>query len=124
MIVVDSSVMVDVLLGTLDTEPITNVDLAAPHLLDAEVANAFRRQAIRDLSLARKTSAALSLLADLTITRYGHADLIARAWHLRNNLTIYDGLYVALAESLGVPLVTRDQRIARCPGLTATIEVI
>jgi predicted nucleic acid-binding protein len=39
--------------------------------------------------------------------------LLARAWELRSNFTIYDGLYVALGEALGAALVTLDGRLAR-----------
>jgi len=41
-------------------------------------------------------------------------------WH--HNLTVYDGLYVALAEALGAPLVTRDVRLAR--SARHTIDVV
>lgn len=46
------------------------------------------------------------------MTRYPHAPLLGRIWALRENVTAYDAAYVALAEALGVPLVTRDARLA------------
>jgi hypothetical protein len=49
---------------------------------------------------------------------------LPRIWELRNNLTAYDAVYVALAEALHAPLVTRDRRIAGAPGLRTGIEVI
>lgn len=54
-------------------------------------------------------------LAERSVThRHLHAGpLAARAWQLIDNLTFYDALYVALAESLGASLVTSDQRLAR-----------
>jgi predicted nucleic acid-binding protein len=45
-------------------------------------------------------------------------------WALRNNITAYDAGYVALAESLGVPLVTRDRRLFNSSGHAARIEYI
>lgn len=45
-------------------------------------------------------------------------------WALRQNITAYDAGYVALAESLGVPLLTRDWRLAHSSGHAATIEYI
>jgi len=39
-------------------------------------------------------------------------------------VTAYDGAYVALAEELGLPLITRDGRLARSSGHSARIEFI
>ena len=39
-----------------------------------------------------------------------------RSRQLRDNVTVYDGWYVALAESLAVELITLDRRLARAPG--------
>jgi predicted nucleic acid-binding protein len=33
-------------------------------------------------------------------------------------------MYVALAEWLGVPLITTDARLAAAPGIKATVEVV
>ncbi|MEJ7775578.1 MAG: hypothetical protein WKF72_12295 [Nocardioidaceae bacterium] len=49
---------------------------------------------------------------------------MARCWELRENLTVYDASYVALAEALEVPLLTADARIARAPALKCLIEVM
>ena len=46
------------------------------------------------------------------------------AWTLRDNLTYYDALYVALAARLGYPLLTADARLARAPGLPCAVELI
>ena len=45
------------------------------------------------------------------------------SWDLRGNLTVHDATYVALAESLDVPLLTLDQRIARAPGIRCDVQV-
>jgi predicted nucleic acid-binding protein len=45
-------------------------------------------------------------------------------WSLRHNITAYDAAYVALAESLDVPLLTRDRRLAKSSGHAARIEYI
>ena len=67
---------------------------------------------------------ALDDLADLPIHRYPHDLLLPRIWELRANLTAYDAAYVALAEALGAPLLTRDARLAAAPGHEARIEVV
>jgi predicted nucleic acid-binding protein len=37
-------------------------------------------------------------------------------WELRENVTAYDGWYVALAESLGARLATLDVRLTKASG--------
>lgn len=96
----------------------------APHLLDAEVAQAFRRLVAAGHLGATRGRQALEDLATLPVERRAHRPLLGRAWELRANLTIYDGLYVALAESLGATLVTTDARLAAAPGTRARVEVI
>jgi predicted nucleic acid-binding protein len=41
---------------------------------------------------------------------------------MRYNLTASDAMYVALAESLGLPLLTDDGKIAAAPGHTADVR--
>jgi predicted nucleic acid-binding protein len=50
--------------------------------------------------------------------------LIARCWELRDNLTIYDAAYVALAEALQASLLTGDKRLATATGPRCHIEVL
>lgn len=125
MIVVDASVVVDAVIGHGSAaERLAARDLAAPHLLDAEVGSALRGQVRRgDLDPGR-AERALGRLSELAVDRYGHWGLLARAWELRSNVSFYDALYVALAERLDAPLVTADGRLARASGLRATIEVV
>jgi predicted nucleic acid-binding protein len=56
--------------------------------------------------------------------RHPHDWLLPRVWELRHNLTACDALYVALAEALDAPLVTRDQRLAATPGHQAKVELM
>ncbi len=62
-------------------------------------------------------------LADFGIERYPHRGLLPRIWQLRRNLTAYDAAYVALAETLDVPLLTRDRRLAEAPH-DARVELV
>lgn len=131
MIVVDASIVVDLLLdlkphSTLVVDRLKNESphLFAPHLLDAEVAQVLRRFVLRyEIPLDRANLALDDLLA-LPIIRYPHTPLIKRAFDLRENVTIYDGIYLALAEGIGVPLLTRDQSLAKVQGLNVKVEII
>ena len=130
MIVVDASAVLEVLLRTpagraaqarlLDPSQ----TLHAPHLLDVEVAQVVRRYAASGEIEGERGRMALADLADFPLRRYPHDFLLPRVWALRNNLTAYDAAYVALAEALDAPLITRDQRLAAAPGHQARIEVV
>jgi predicted nucleic acid-binding protein len=58
------------------------------------------------------------------MTRHAHSPLLKRAFDVRDNVTVYDGLYLALAEALPAVLVTRDEALAGVPGCRARVEVI
>jgi predicted nucleic acid-binding protein len=98
--------------------------LHAPHLLDAEVAHVLRRYAANGQIGAERGRELLADLADLPLQRHAHDWLLPRVWELRHNLTACDAIYVALAEALDAPLVTRDRRLAAAPGHQARIEVM
>jgi len=127
VIVVDASAIVDyVALKQIDSLPerLTQVEtLHAPHLIGVEVTHAVRGLVARgELStdgafLARRDA------AEMSMTLYPHALLLERAWQLRDALSTYDAVYVALAELLPAPLVTCDARLARSTGHSAEIEL-
>lgn len=130
MIVVDASVILEVLLGTPDGARVAGrlftpgETLHAPHLLDLEVAQVLRRYALAgELDSARGLEA-LDDLADLPLTRYPHDLLLPRIWELRRNLTAYDAAYVALAEALAAPLVTRDAALVSVRVHHARVELL
>ena len=103
MLVVDSSFVVDLLIdfgerGTWAATHLSGVDYVhAPHLLDLEVVAALRNGVHRGELSRRDGAAALTDLAQLPIERYPPAPLVERIWQLRNRLTPYDAVYVALA---------------------------
>ena len=130
MIVVDASAILEVLLGTAVGARVAErlftpgETLHAPHLLDVEVAQVLRRYALAgDLDSARGLEA-LEDMADLPLTRYPHDLLLPRIWELRRNLTAYDAAYVALAEALAAPLVTRDAALASTRLHRARVELL
>ena len=60
----------------------------------------------------------------MRLQRIPLAALVDRAWQLRDNVTFYDALYVALAEEAGAPLLTLDARLAKAKGLRTEVELI
>ncbi|HEV2136720.1 MAG TPA: type II toxin-antitoxin system VapC family toxin [Terracidiphilus sp.] len=129
MIVLDASAAVDWLLQTPAGQRIEkriyahNDTLHTIHLLDVEFVQVMRRL-VRDGTLTpRRAEEAIEDLAALRVTRYAPVLLLKRIWQLRQNLSAYDAAYVALAEELKAPLITRDSRIAAAPGHAAAIEV-
>ena len=97
--------------------------LCAPHLLDLEVAQVLRRLT-RDGAISdRRADEAIADLLSVRIARYPHLLLVPRIWQLRHTLSAYDASYVALAESLGATLLTRDSRLAAASGHTAKVEL-
>jgi predicted nucleic acid-binding protein len=130
MPVIDASVLADYLAGSEHAEQSRSVLLArdgglwAPHLIDAEVGHVLRRAVLAGELTAARAKAALVDLSEFPLRRAGHVGLLERAWELRGNVSFYDALYVALAERVDLPLVTLDARLARAPGVRATVEVI
>jgi predicted nucleic acid-binding protein len=129
VIVLDASAVLELLLRTAAAEAVERrVDrdpsLHAPSLLDLEVAQVIRRYWSAGEMLAERGSQAIADLAALPIRRYPHSPLLERVWELRAGITAYDAAYVALAETLHAPLVTRDRRLARTRGHRARIELV
>ena len=130
MIVVDASAVIEVLLGTSVASRLASrffgdgETLHAPHLLDVEVLQVMRRYERAGTISAMRGAEALEDLAAFPITRYPHQPLMARMWELRQNVTAYDAAYLALAEALAAPLVTRDAKLAAAPGHRTRIELV
>lgn len=130
MIVVDASAILEVLLSTPDSARVAErlfrpgETLHAPHLLDIEVAQVLRRYALAGELDSVRGLEALEDLLDLPLTRYPHDLLLPRIWELRRNLTAYDGAYVALAEALAAPLVTRDAALASVRVHRARVQLL
>jgi predicted nucleic acid-binding protein len=98
--------------------------LTAPELVDLETASAWRRQVREGFMDARHATLALADLAAVPLRRAPHRPLLDRCWELRENVTISDAAYVALAEALGVTLLTGDHRLARATDPRCHIEVL
>ncbi len=130
MIIIDASALLEALLRTPVAKALEDrlfdrrETLHAPHLLDIEVAQVIRRYAASGEISSERGRVALADLTGFPIHRYPHDFLLPRIWDLRNNLTAYDAAYIALAEALDAPLLTRDQRLAAAPGHHARVELV
>ena len=130
MIILDASALLEVLLRTPAAAAVerrlfdSRQTLHAPHLLDVEVAQVVRRYAAAGEVDADRGREALTDLVDFPLRRYPHDFLVPRVWEFRNNLTAYDAVYIALAEALGAPLLTRDRRLAAASGHQAQVELV
>ena len=123
--VVDASLFVD---AVLDLQRfvvhLANVRFHAPVTVDAEFVQALRRRWLLKQVDDEQAKTAFELFRRYEIVRHPVAPLVDRMWALRQNVTAYDASYVALAESLNLPLLTRDARLSRSSGHAARIEFI
>lgn len=130
MIVLDASAAVEWLLRREAAEAVAerfrdpDVTVHAPSLIGVEVAAALRGLVMAGHMTAARASTALADLTSTGIALHDPTPLLPRAWELRDNLTPYEAVYVALAEVLDAALVTCDARIARAPGLRAAVDVV
>lgn len=129
MIVIDASAALEMLLQTPAAEKIAarvlqrGETLHAPHLIDVEIAQVLRRYTLSGQVATKRCRDALDDWQAFRVHRYPHEPLMTRIWELRDNLTAYDAAYVALAEALEAPLLTRDARIAKAPGHRAQVDL-
>jgi predicted nucleic acid-binding protein len=128
--IVDASVVVDLLIKPpaevahirtrLAGERISHV----PHLLDVEVTHALRRLLLTGRLTELSARRALRDFTVMGLKRWPHRALLGRALALRDQLTAYDAIYVAMAEVTGATLLTRDARLARSTGHRARVELV
>ena len=127
MLVVDASAIVDLVLeqptnAALAARMATSEELHAPRLLDVEVLTVVRRLSKNGSLSTDAGTAAVHNFKRLPISRYPHEPFLDRIWELRDVLTAYESVYVALAEALDLTLVTSDAKLGRAHGHRATIE--
>lgn len=129
MLVVDASVLVTALTdGAADGERararLRGEQLHAPELIDVEVISVLRGRVAGGKLPEHRAQDAVNDLAALPFRRASHRALAGRIWELRHSLSPYDAAYVALAEVLGVPLLTADVRLSRASGPKCAFEVL
>jgi predicted nucleic acid-binding protein len=125
-VVIDASVMVDLVARTGDRFAAVRARLArkamhAPAHFDAEVLSAVGRMQRAGVLTIEQVDAALDELRRAPVTRHGLPSLLAGAWARRDTLRLADALYVELADTAGLPLLTTDHRLGRA---WPTAEVI
>lgn len=108
-IVADCSAIIQWLMGR-GAAP--DARIAAPALLDYEVASVLRRLAAAGTLPPNQARELLERFRRLEIERHPAEPVLDRMWMLRHRLTAYDAAYLALAEALGATLVTADSGLA------------
>ena len=123
--VLDNSAFIELLTGK---SPDTSLrwwavhrELVAPEVIDLEAAHVLRRLVAAGLLDSAIGARLLDKVVAWPLERFPHRALLHRVWELRSNATAYDASYIALAERLGVPLLTCDAKLKNVPGHQATV---
>jgi predicted nucleic acid-binding protein len=118
-VVLDASAIASFVLDARSTPTVTEIigdeecEVFIPHLCDLEVASALRKATLRGVLSPSRAAEALDLYAGLPLHRLDHMPLLRRVFGLRDNFSVYDAAYVALAEAVEAPLITADERLCR-----------
>jgi len=90
--------------------------------MPAEVSSVLRRTERSGELSTNIVAVAHADLLDLSVELFSFEPYADRVWQLRDNVTVYDAWYVALAETLGTSLATLDRRLATAAGPTCGFE--
>ena len=122
-VVVDASVLIKVFLPEEGSEAATRliensgdgVVRAVPDLVYLECANIFWTWVRRGMLAADLARQSVADLQSLPLDAWASAELIGPALEvaLTYDVTAYDAAYVALADLLGLPLITADDALIR-----------
>jgi predicted nucleic acid-binding protein len=130
VIVLDASALVELILDTPAGQLVAariadpTEGLHVPHLADIEVVQALRRYVREGELHAEAAEVALDDFRALDLQRHAHEPLLERVWQLRENLTAYDAVYVALAEVLDSVLLTCDRPLSRAPSMARRVVLV
>lgn len=117
-VVIDASAMVDLLARTRDRftavrARLANTVMHTPTHFGAEVLSALGRMHRAGVLTVVQVEAALNELRQAPVTKHELSPLLAGAWARRDILRLTDALYVELADTADLVLLTTDQRLAR-----------
>lgn len=120
--VLDASAGADLLLDTASGRSLvhqfeSDAEWWVPEHYFVEVASVIRRAELGGGLTIAEATIALDRLDQAPLRRAQIRPLLKAAWRTRANLTVYDALYVVLAEHLDASLVTADLRLAHAPNL-------
>ncbi|RCW45101.1 putative nucleic acid-binding protein [Halopolyspora algeriensis] len=130
MLVVDASVLADALLddgpaGRQCRDELAADDRwAAPSHLTVEILSVVRGRLLGRKITRERADEAVLALGELAVELVESGQLITRVWQLRGNATAYDATYVAAAEAMECPLVTRDRRLSRARGIRCEVRLV
>jgi len=130
MLVVDASALAEFLLGSergkVAGEQFRRNEGAIhiPHLAVVEVASVMRAWVLRGTLAPDRAAGALEDLAEFPARRWPAEPFLPWIHALRENVSAYDAIYVALAEGLGADLLTGDARLARAVAAVSTCRVV
>ncbi len=129
LLVVDASAVLTLLLdpdgdGETVAEHVAQARLAAPDLLPYEVTNVLRRHRAAGVLSDTEATLAFDAFATLPVDLWPFAAVRDDLWRLTGAMSAYDAAYAAVAERLGCPLLTRDRRLARAPGVRCEVLVV
>lgn len=122
MTVYDSSVYVDALVATGAAGSVARAALRhrtvleVPAIFAAEAVSALRALVWRRELSSIRAATAVEQIRTTRAIHYPFEPFARRVWELKDNLTVYDAWYVALAEWLATDLVTVDDRLVRAAG--------
>ena len=114
-LVIDASALVDLVLGgTLGDAVAARASghtLRAPAHIDAEALSALGRLNRAGKITADAVHSMLGHVSSAPIIRHPLAGLVVGAWGRRGSLRLADAIYVELASSLGLSMITTDTRL-------------
>lgn len=101
--------------------------LIVPELFDLELASAINKRIKKGMLSIRKAVDLQGLMMGFPFVEYSDRELsdVALENAYRYDVSVYDGVYLALAEIYGAPLITADQQLIKaCKGKFDWIEYL